>query len=244
MAEDTGTQVQDDLGLGISASPDDHQASLAGGKKEEEGKKEGDAAKTALDPEEQKERTKFGRRLATMEKTLEDRFAKFDENFLSINQILTKLSSPESRAYNPDADLITDEDRKRYRLLRDEEVKSQHAYESDYRKVIDKVKEKDAALHKEIYDEMFANFNMKPFGNPEADARLNYAEAKASLMAKKNAEAEKKGIGRKGPPTGLGIGSRMAAEGEEEVTLSPDAEAYVKTMGKDKDFVKRALSAK
>lgn len=250
MSEETDRQAQE-LELGIAASADDLHSSLAEGENEKGDKAKGSSTdKTGtetLTPEEQKERTAFGRgvtkRLGEMEQNFADRFAKTEETLFRFEQVLTRLAPPERDT--PDED-VDEAEYERYRKLRARESREQLGYEQGYRQGIDKIKEKDATLHKEIFDEMFKNFNEKHTNNPAVDARLNYAEAKASLMAKKFASAGKPGGERKGSlaPTGISITSKTGEAVDSDIILPPDAEAYIKSQGKDAAFVKRALTEK
>lgn len=238
-------QTQDDLGLGIT---DDQSSSSAEVKKEgEDGKgKEDGKDKGTLNKEQQEERVEFGRRTAkrldAMEQFIADRFAKAEESLARFDQVLTRAFPEERQSERLDPD---EEQYAQYRKLRARERTDQLKYESEYRKAEERVREKDAVLHKEIHDEMFTNFNEVVTGNPQVDAELNYTKAKSSLMSKKLAVAEKRGgETRRMGATGLGIGSRTGEQGEQEVNLPDDAERYVKSRGLSAEFVKKAMSDK
>jgi hypothetical protein len=243
MGVDDTKQTQEELGLG---STDDPSSSSAEGKEVEA--KESEAGKEVLTPGQQKERVEFGRRTAkrldTIEQTIADRFSRTEETMTRLEQMLSERLAPpppEERDESEEAEY------QRHKKFRDREAREQITYEQGFRKTIDQIKEKDAVLHKEIFDEMFTNFNSKVSGNPGVDAELNYIKAKASLMAKKLSIAEK-GRSNSGNrnlgPTGLSIGSRTGEQGEPDVVLSADAEAYAKARGLDPAFIKKAINEK
>ena len=73
----------------------------------------------------------------------------------------------------------------------EKQKKAQEAYEADYIKQLDAIEksysgDKDKIeLHEEIVDHMIKNFNRKYSDSGFGDARVNYAEAKASLIETK-----------------------------------------------------------
>ena len=243
MADATNVQTQDELGLGFT---DDQSTSSAEGGKEGEAKEVG--GKDGLTPEQQKERVEFGRktakRLEAIEQSMTDRFSRIEEANARLEQLLsTRLAPPppEERDESEEAEY------QRHRKFMDRGAKEKLAYEGEYRKTIDSIKEKDPVLHEQIFEEMFAHFNTVPTGNPKIDAELNYIKAGKSLMAKKLSAAEKgKGNGenRRLAATGLSIGSRTGESGEQDIILSADAQAYANARGLKPEFIKKALSEK
>ena len=143
---------------------------------------------TELSPEEkeriaQQERSKLGRqnkglkdRLAQLESTLNDRSQK---------QASTDSDLPEVISTPQDVDRVI-EDRKQ------KAQQAQERYERDYIKMLDSIEKSyggDKAkieFHEEVVDHMIKNFNKKWSDSAFGDARVNYAEAKASLMETKS----------------------------------------------------------
>ncbi len=73
---------------------------------------------------------------------------------------------------------------------------------------------------------MYENFNKVHTGDPEIDARINYAEAKAALVEKNMAKPKINLKQEKPVAVGVGGGSVTEPTKPKEVKLSEDAQSY------------------
>jgi hypothetical protein len=86
-----------------------------------------------------------------------------------------------------------------------------------------------------------------PGSTPQADARLNWAMARADVLAERLAEANAKpraNVSNQSPvaPTGISVGTRQEAPKDQEIALDPVAKEYAKRMGLSDDFIRGAMT--
>lgn len=143
-----------------------------------EGSKASAESKDDEDGLDHKESSKIGRKL----KGLYDK----------VNTLTSELESlrkpkPEQEIEVPEV-ISTPEDVDKYLAARSQKLqREQQDYEKSYLGQVQQLSAKtdDEELHEEIVAEMMQSFNVKHTNNAFADARVNYAEAKASLLSKK-----------------------------------------------------------
>ena len=194
------------------------------------------------EPDEQLERTRLGRRVKKMEGTLDE-----------IRNFMQTLSGPASHpkpseasgdeipefvSTPADVDKILDNRERR-------KIESQKTYETQYFKRLNTFSGEDPDFHEQIVDEMVKNqrFNQILTGNPDIDARTNYAEAKAHLLSQKMSKVRPNVRGGKpSVSTDLSISSHSDRSVPEDIQLDPVAAEFVKKVGMSKESVNKAFA--
>ena len=117
--------------------------------------------------------------------------SRFDQLMARLDQIESSAKSSGSAIDVPEI-ISTPEDIDRYMAAKEQKARiAQAEYEKNYIRQIAELSKGSDELHDEVFDEMMNNFNKRYSDNAMADARVNYAEAKASLLTKKYAGASK-----------------------------------------------------
>jgi len=192
----------------------------------------------------QQERTRLGRRL----KRMEDQFG----------QIMDKIDtiSTQRQQYVPPPDAnVTGDDLPEYvatgqdvvkvlGVYEKKRAKEQEQYEQGYIQNFRKMGGRDGDYYEEIFNEMQTNFNIKHTGDPLIDSRINYAEAKASIMAKKIAPPKKKDATRGERPesSDLSVSTRETSRASDMPVLDDFAKEFIAKTGMKEDSIKGALS--
>lgn len=154
-----------------------------------------EAATTEQKPEaedlDHKESSRLGRKFKGLE-------SRFDQILARLDQ-LAKPTEKEPEIEIPEV-IMTPEDVEKVLQARDaklrkgqsDQVQEQAKYEQGYLKTLDALEDDNEDLHGEVMELITSNakkgsfeFNRKYSDNPVADARINYAEAKAFLLKSK-----------------------------------------------------------
>lgn len=210
--------------------------------------------KKEIDDEEpdQQERTRLGRRLKRMEEQFGQIIDKID-TLGSRQYVLPKDATetgddlPEYVATGKD---VADVVKRMYPKLKKEDLEKEQSdkekYESGYVNNFRKLGLKDGDLYEEIFNEMFTNFNNTHTGDPTVDSRINYAEAKASIMAKKVATPNKQKSTTKGERTqdsmDLSVTTRETTHVSEMPPLDDFAKEFMAKTGMKDESAKAALA--
>lgn len=188
------------------------------------------------EPTDQRDRSQLGRRV----KRVED----------SVNTLVSKLDTFVERLGNAPMqrqDYVPYEEQQDEEFFRKadkyERIKEERRtkYENTYMNKIRQLASGDPSA-KEIYDEMFTNFNVVRSSNPEIDAETNWAKAEASILRKKVIpnKANVKGE-RNTAPTDLGVNATNDSVSSTEPQLDEFAKEYVARTGMSKEKVEAAL---
>lgn len=195
------------------------------------------------------EGSRLGRKLKRLEEQLYEMSSKLEESmsrsmpdpdtvFRTPNPEPLKDDTPEFINTREDVDKVIDYRMKKMAYMRE-------AYQSGYVNTLQKLGEINTELHGEVLREMQENprFNSMETRNPIIDARINYAEAKAAVLAKRTATPQ---TSNPNPlPTGVSSTNRNTmnvSSAKEPLKLSPEAEEFKKIMGMSDDEVREALS--
>ena len=197
-------------------------------------------------PEEEKKEvpedhpTKLGRRVKGLETTLAEMNQKLDA-FLSRSEAHDKEPVKENEDL-PEIVSTPEDVFKVNRFLKKKEQEEQKIYSSNYLNIFRSLGSRDQELYAEIYDEMIKNFNVRYSDDPQADARINYAEAKAALLSRKFAPLKPNVKGKKsGIPTDLGVESREEPSSTEAIHLDDLAKDFVKSTGMKEESIRESL---
>ncbi len=199
-----------------------------------------DTKKEIVDAEDQAERSRLGRRLKRQEEQLGNLESKMDAFF-------TRFESLQSNQaiQTQEADDITEEDVRKYRLLSKKERDAQEKYSQEYTSSFRKIGIKDDADEvDQVWDEMYKNFNDVRTGDPKLDAEMNYAKAKASVISKKFATVKPKANvrgERSSVSTNLNVTTHQQESEEKDVELDEYAKEFVAKTGMKKESYTAAL---
>lgn len=138
-----------------------------------------------------KESSKLGRKLKGLE-------SKFDQVLSRLDQLAKpsekepEIEVPEVITTPEDVRMVLQAEQAKLRQAQGAQAQAQQTYEQGYLKTLSTLEGENEDLHEEIMEIITENakrgsleFNRKFSDNPVADARINYAEAKASLLSKK-----------------------------------------------------------
>ena len=242
MPEEEKVSNQDDLDLAYEETfgGEEHKTSTP----EKEKKIE-----TPKEPVSEDHPTKLGRRVKGLETTLSEMNQKLDAFLSRSDSRDRERETVKSNEELPEI-ISTPEDVikvNRYMKKKDqeEEVKDRENFSRNYLssfKSLGSQKTEDTELYPEIYDEMIKNFNVRYSDNPQADARVNYAEAKAALLSRKYAPKKPNvKAGKGGIHTDLGIESRETSISSEAVHLDDLAQDFAKSTGMKEESIREAL---
>ena len=200
--------------------------------------------KEEIEPEEQAERSRLGRRVKKLEDMLTDMGGKIDQ-LVSTPQRLTMQDSRNTFVEEDDFPEIisTREDfKKAYSAQKKNEEKERQNYETGYLRKLRELGGQNPDLHKEVVDEMMANFNVRYSDNPDLDAKLNYAEAKAALFSKRTAPTRPNVRGEKSQvSTNISVSTREEPSASAPLELDEHAKDFMRITGMKEDSAKEAL---
>jgi len=152
----------------------------------------------------------------------------------------TTIEVPDVISTPEDVQAVLRAERQKEQRERNARQEAIRAYESSYTRQLNALGEANEDLHDEIMELIMTNakanstkFNEKFSDNPSADARINYTEAKAFILAKKLSE----GVGKQKLPvreTAQNVpaqpavsSTKMVAKAVTMPKLDADAAAYV-----------------
>lgn len=198
-------------------------------------------ANTSSDTEAHRENSRLGRKVVRLEETITE---------LS-EQIRTFLNQSGGKVNNQVADdpeYISTADDVRRIMQREKQAEESKltAYQTDYKRTLNTLGVDDP-IREEVIAEMFSNnyngpFNKVQTGFGNADARINFSDARAAVIAKKHATPTPNVKGESGVPAGLGVSGQSAASATKTpIQLDPTAEKFAKTMGMTDEQVRNAL---
>jgi hypothetical protein len=216
------------------------------------------AEKTEPEVEDHKESSKLGRKY----KRLETEMEQLKEELKAVKGVKAPvIETPQSVDDEAELERIREIedpiDRQRAITAYDQNkaVKTRQGYEKAYMSQVGELaKSTDTELHDEIVDLMVTErqFNIIHTGRPDADARINYAEAKASILAKANEEVKKPKYPGKGDETKeiiqpAGTQTKMASMATSLPSMSKDERDYVDYLiskGTPESEIARSLGVK
>jgi len=198
-------------------------------------------------PIDQAESSRLGRKVKGLEDQLQNLMSKMDTYFAPKEGLASQQDSE-----LPEIIQTPDDVRK---VMQAEEQRKQNfvnQYRSGYaRKILDlgNGEDIDKETHDEIVNEMMipnSPFNKILSDNPLADAEINYAKAMRAVLSKKYSKPKGPVIpGRAETPvaaTGVTIGTRTATPSINPIQLDEASQDFVKKLGLNEEFVKKALS--
>lgn len=199
------------------------------------------------EPLDQAERTRLGRRVKRTEETLNTILSRLD----SVLEQTRSRHDPEPSEEMPEV-ITTAEDVLKVvnayqKRTNQKEHDNQLRYESDYIKTTKSLASTNPDLHDEIVDEIMAPdspFNRKITGDAVADARINYSEAKAALLAKKTAmpkQTRPNVRGDKVANTSLSVETKTTDKVSAPIELDEFAKDFVSKIGMKDDSIRDAL---
>lgn len=201
-----------------------------------------------IEEEDHSEKSRLGRKVKRMEEQFSNVLERFDD-FMS-RSTPPQPSPPLVGSTDELPEFIqTPEDVERVVNARERKIATaQQLYSGNYIKQLQGLGNVNTEIHDDILNEMAANpnFNTRHTGNPIVDARLNYAEAKASVLAKKTA-GTKPNIPVSGgspiAPTGISATSRNAVTPTSDLPeLSEASKEFIRRTGMSEEDVKAALT--
>jgi hypothetical protein len=192
----------------------------------------------AGEPTDQRERSNLGRRVKRMEDTVNTLLSKLDNFVDNVGRGAIQTQNYQNYDDEEDEEFI-----RKMQKYEKKKVDRQKDYEKNY---ISKVRQLGSGEpdYKEIFDEMYSNFNVIHSGDPEIDARLNWADARASVLSKKispnrpNVKGE-----RNTASTDLGVNAINDSATSSEVQLDDFAKEFVAHTGMKKEKVESALKS-
>ena len=193
-----------------------------------------------ITPEENAERSKLGRKLASVENALSE--------VMNRLEYLTKEKEPkEEEGLGGVFEMPTTPEELEAFIEKREAKKQQSVtkYETNYLTTLDKVRVDDESEHSAIMAEMLTNFNIKHSDNASMDARLNYADAERAMLRKKMATPVAPKVNLKGEkPNGTGVdhGTKVETKKVKDIELDPYAAEFVAKTGMSKESVNKSLT--
>lgn len=199
-----------------------------------------------IEEEDHSEKSRLGRKVKRMEEQFSNILEKFDD-FMSQRSSFSPQPSPPVDEL-PEF-IQTPEDVEKVLSNREKRISmAQQIYSGNYIKQLQGLGNVNNEIHDAILNEMAENqnFNLRHTGNPIVDARLNYAEAKAAVLAKKTA-GTKPNIPVSGSspiaPTGISATSRNAVTPTSDLPeLSEASKEFIRRTGMSEEDVKAALT--
>lgn len=235
--EEKVSNSQDDLGLAYEETfGEEEPKTSTSEEKEKEEKKE------VKEPVSEDHPTKLGRRVKGLETTLSEMNQKLDAFFSRSESRDRETAKTVTNDELPEIISTPDDVVKVNRFMKKKEQEDQEVYTKNYLNNFKSLGSRDSELYPEIYDEMIKNFNVRYSDNPQNDARVNYAEAKAAILSQKYAPTKPNVRGKKGEiPTDLGIESRETVTSSESVHLDDMAMDFAKSTGMKEESIREAL---
>jgi hypothetical protein len=208
-----------------------------------------------IDPlEEHKERSKLGRKMATVEQELSSMRQ-------TIQQLSSMLQSRQTNALNTAADdappveyITTPEDLEKYEAWKEAKMERQRSvYANNYIHTIKTLSYINPELHDDIVQELLTNVAEYPtysrHANPADDAKRNYVIAENKLL-KQRLAGDRPIVpnvrGDNSAPTGLSNTSRSNTPPKPTVQLDEYSSKFLKSLGEttESEWVQKSLSRK
>jgi len=238
---DEEKQVSQDSSSVEQSTTDGSTEELVNAAKEAEGKKESKPVEKTAEQLAHEERSNLGRKVKKLEDTISE-----------LTDIIQELRASRQTVNAPQADMpeyiSTPDDVERVLTARERKQKEEQArYQGAYAKTFRGLG-KNESDYEEVFNEMFEHFNEVRTGDPEVDAELNYAKAKASLLSKKlagPAKAPKANVkgSKTEVSTNLSVESRADDTPGADVQLDEFAKEFVAKTKMNNESVKDALKS-
>lgn len=213
--------------------------------------------KPTYTPEELKERTGLGRKVATFEQEV----MKLRQDFNQLTSVLAQRQEPYTdRAISqqdekpPVEYITTPEDLEKHLAWRQrQEAKKRDAYANRYVHTVKNLTYLSPDMHQDIEKELLTNVNEYPthtdFANPAFDARENYLRAENKLLKQRlvSAQVPKPNVkGGTSIPAGVSASTRMNAAPKETVKLDEHASKFIRALGESEDaeWVQKSVGRK
>ena len=240
--EDQEKKVSQDKAAVTESTTGESTEALDNAYQEAQEKKDTKAVEKTPEQLAHEERSNLGRKVKKLEETLAEMNEALQELRGSRSATGTTTKTEDIPEY-----IATPDDVEKYLTARERrQLEEQKAYRGAYAKSFRKVGSEDPDLYEEVFNEMFEHFNVVRTGNPEVDAELNYAKAKASVLAKKtskpNPKANVKG-GKSEVSTNLSVESRADETPLADVQLDDFAKEFVAKTKMKTESVKDALKS-
>lgn len=214
--------------------------------------------KSSYTPEELKERTGLGRKVATFEQEV----TKLRQDFNQLASMLAQRQEPYmDRAMSqpveekPPVEYITTPDdldkHLAWRATQDERKRNEYARR--YVHTVKTMTYMNTEMHPEIEQELLTNVGEYPthtkYGDPVFDAKENYLRAENKLLKQRLVSAQVPRPNVKGGtsvPAGVSATSRMNAAPKETVKLDEHASKFIRALGEaeDADWVQKSVGRK
>ncbi len=215
----------------------------------------------SIEPEEHKDRTRLGWKVAKLEKNV-NKIVETIEQFINEQRLAQMEKRSFSNEPEPEETIVsTSKDVQeivRREILREktQTMQSEEKYQIGYVRQLMDLKSKEPQLYDDIEKEMMNNFNKRHFkdhkghySNPDYDCIVNYNQAKASVLAKKVSTTKPRiPVADETPeaPTALASSTRVKISETPMPKLSEEAQKladYCRKQGMTEAEIKEALSA-
>jgi len=189
----------------------------------------------------QQESSKLGRKVHG----INERIKQLEAQIVAMNDHRTKnpVEVPEI--------ISTPDDIERYMYVKSQrEQQAQAEYEKSYLQTVQQLANQNSDIHDEVFAEMMQNHNVRYSPNGYADARVNYAEAKSSVLLKKlksSPTLPKRETAKTAPVTPAATATRTATKPVAKVNYDSDPHLksyaeYLKRQGmSDEDIAKELV---
>lgn len=202
------------------------------------------------------DKSRIGRRLSKFEQRFNETLNRLDE-FMRNSQPNPVLQPPvfqQSQVFQQPTQeeipeyVTTPAELEKYLQYR-ERVSAQAdvAYQGNYRANLQVLSRLNPDISQEVIDEMMAHFNVRHTGNPVVDSNLNFANAKASVLSKRLAQAKtapEPGAFRSetGQATAVSSTTRVQPPKQDIPKLDEFAQDFIRRTGMSDESVKAALT--
>jgi len=190
------------------------------------------------EPTDPSERSQMGRRVKRVEDSVNTLVSKLD----SFVETLGRTQSYGTQYGNQYQEEEIDEDFvRKMTIYEKKKLDRQKNYEKNYVAKVRQLGSGDSD-YKEIFDEMYNNFNAIHTGDPEIDADINWSKAQSSLLKRKLSPNKPNVKGeRNTASTDLGVNATNDSSASQEVQLDDFAKEYVARTGMKQEKVQGAL---
>lgn len=192
------------------------------------------------EPTDPRDRSQLGRRVKRVEDSVNTLVSKLN----SFVDTLGRTQSYGTQYGNQYQEEEIDEDfLRKMTVYEKRKIEKQKSYEENYVNRIRRLGSGDQD-YKEIYDEMYNNFNVIHSGDPEIDAEINWSKAQASVLKKKVSPNKPNVKGeRNTAPTDLGVNATNDSTATTEIQLDDYAKEYVTRTGMKKESIEKAVKS-
>jgi hypothetical protein len=189
----------------------------------------------------QQESSKLGRKVHG----INERIKQLESQIATMNDV--KIKNP---VEVPEI-ISTPDDIERYMYVKQQrEQQLQAEYEKSYLTTVQQLADVNKDIHDEVFAEMMQNYNVRYSPNGFSDARINYAEAKASVLTKKlksSPTLPKREVASKAPVAPAATATRTTPKPSPRVDYGSDPNVksyvdYLKRQGMSDDDIQKELA--